>query len=101
MQVLDLKVSQSDCSREAVYLIAGTVTIQPGVELDYESDTRVYTVQVVATSSDRRTAVTTIRVEISDINDNPPQFEVVSNKRSLENVVMYTNDSIHSNYIFL
>ncbi|XP_041362432.1 cadherin-23-like [Gigantopelta aegis] len=55
--------------------ITGTVTIVENKDLDYESNTRIFTVQVVATSVDRRTAVTTIRVEISDINDNPPQFE--------------------------
>ncbi|XP_076842519.1 cadherin-related family member 2 [Brachyhypopomus gauderio] len=52
----------------------GIITVDPDVELDYESDRKSYTLTVEAADLAQQSAQVTVWVEVVDINDTPPVF---------------------------
>ncbi|XP_072550439.1 cadherin-related family member 2 [Salminus brasiliensis] len=52
----------------------GVITVDPDVELDYESDRKSYTLTVEATDLAQHKAIVTVQVEVEDVNDTPPVF---------------------------
>ncbi|XP_051929177.1 cadherin-related family member 2 [Hippocampus zosterae] len=57
---------------EQVYL--GNITVDLGVDLDYEGARQKYTLQVEATDLGLKKAVATVEVDVLDVNDERPEF---------------------------
>ncbi|XP_043113666.1 cadherin-related family member 2 [Puntigrus tetrazona] len=53
---------------------SGKITVDPSVELDYESDRKIYNLMVQASDLVGEKAETTVRVIVVDVNDTPPEF---------------------------
>ncbi|KAM9376157.1 cadherin-related family member 2 [Pholidichthys leucotaenia] len=52
----------------------GNITVDPGIELDYESKDKQFTLQVEAADLDQKAAEVTVLVEVLDVNDERPEF---------------------------
>ncbi|XP_042349806.1 cadherin-related family member 2 [Plectropomus leopardus] len=52
----------------------GNITVDPDVELDYESARKFYKLQVEAADMDQKKAVVTVDVYVVDVNDERPEF---------------------------
>ncbi len=52
----------------------GNITVDPAVELDYESDRKTYNLTVEASDLGQKKAETKITVIVVDVNDTPPEF---------------------------
>ncbi|XP_068506151.1 cadherin-related family member 2 isoform X2 [Syngnathus scovelli] len=59
-------------SEEQVYM--GNITVDLGIDLDYESARQKYTLQVEATDLGQKKAVVTVEVDVLDVNDERPVF---------------------------
>lgn len=53
---------------------SGVITVDPDVELDYESEHKSYTLKVEATDLAQHKAEVTVLVIVEDVNDTPPVF---------------------------
>ncbi|KAK1799080.1 hypothetical protein P4O66_007336 [Electrophorus voltai] len=63
----------------------GIITVDPAVELDYESERKSYTLTVEAADLAQHSATVTVRVDVVDINDTPPIFPVGLTMSVVEN----------------
>ncbi|XP_042594059.1 cadherin-related family member 2-like [Cyprinus carpio] len=52
----------------------GNITVDPAVELDYESDRKTYDLTVEASDLGQKKAETKVKVIVVDVNDTPPEF---------------------------
>ncbi|XP_016295467.1 cadherin-related family member 2-like [Sinocyclocheilus anshuiensis] len=52
----------------------GNITVDPAVELDYESDRKTYDLTVEALDLGQQKVETTVKVIVVDVNDTPPEF---------------------------
>ncbi|XP_052471325.1 cadherin-related family member 2-like [Carassius gibelio] len=52
----------------------GNITVDPAVELDYESDRKMYDLTVEASDLGQQKVKTTVTVIVVDVNDTPPEF---------------------------
>ncbi|KTF85486.1 hypothetical protein cypCar_00045897 [Cyprinus carpio] len=52
----------------------GNITVDPAVELDYESDRKTYDLTVEASDLGQQKVKTTVKVIVVDVNDTPPEF---------------------------
>lgn len=52
----------------------GNITVDPAVELDYESDQKTYDLKVAASDLGGEKTETTVKVIVVDVNDTPPKF---------------------------
>ncbi|TRY54651.1 hypothetical protein DNTS_031194 [Danionella cerebrum] len=52
----------------------GNITVDPALELDYESDRKEYELTVEASDLGQKIAKTTVHVLVEDVNDTPPVF---------------------------
>ncbi|XP_077465512.1 cadherin-related family member 2 [Stigmatopora argus] len=59
-------------AEEQIYM--GNITVDLGVDLDYESDRKKYTLQVEATDLGQKKAVVAVEVDVLDVNDERPEF---------------------------
>ncbi|XP_077589784.1 cadherin-related family member 2 [Stigmatopora nigra] len=59
-------------AEEQIYM--GNITVDLGVDLDYESDRKKYTLQVEATDVGQKKAVVAVVVDVLDVNDERPEF---------------------------
>ncbi|XP_071772586.2 cadherin-related family member 2 [Centroberyx gerrardi] len=53
----------------------GSITVDPDVELDYESAHKNFTLRVEAADLGQKKAVVTVEVEVLDVNDERPEFK--------------------------
>ncbi|XP_053285353.1 cadherin-related family member 2 [Pleuronectes platessa] len=52
----------------------GNITVDPDIELDYESTRKQFRLRVEAIDLEQKTAVTTVEVYVLDVNDERPEF---------------------------
>ncbi|XP_056118371.1 cadherin-related family member 2 [Rhinichthys klamathensis goyatoka] len=52
----------------------GNITVDPAVELDYESDRKTFNLKVEASDLGQRKATIEVQVIVDDVNDTPPVF---------------------------
>ncbi len=52
----------------------GNITVDPAVELDYESNRKTYNLKVEASDLGGEKVETTVKVIVVDVNDTPPEF---------------------------
>ncbi|XP_016140663.1 cadherin-related family member 2 [Sinocyclocheilus grahami] len=52
----------------------GNITVDPAVELDYESERKTYDLMVEASDLGQQKVKTTVKVIVVDVNDTPPEF---------------------------
>ncbi|XP_068596706.1 cadherin-related family member 2 [Brachionichthys hirsutus] len=52
----------------------GDITVDPDIELDYESAHRTYVLQVEAADMEQRKSVVRVEVNVLDVNDERPEF---------------------------
>ncbi|XP_068570546.1 cadherin-related family member 2 [Cebidichthys violaceus] len=53
----------------------GNITVDPDIELDYESARKQFQLQVEATDLEQKKAVVTVEVDVLDVNDERPEFK--------------------------
>ncbi|KAM6952110.1 cadherin-related family member 2 [Lycodopsis pacificus] len=53
----------------------GNITVDPDIELDYESARKQFRLQVEATDLEQKKAVVTVEVDVLDVNDERPEFK--------------------------
>eukprot|EP00064_Thunnus_orientalis_P004155 superscaffoldBa00000370_g4166 len=53
----------------------GNITVDPDIELDYESNRKHFKLRVEATDLEQKTAVKDVEVEVLDVNDERPEFK--------------------------
>uniref|UniRef100_A0A4W6CUD7 Cadherin domain-containing protein n=1 Tax=Lates calcarifer TaxID=8187 RepID=A0A4W6CUD7_LATCA len=53
----------------------GNITVDPDIELDYESPHKQFRLQVEATDLEQRKAVAMVEVDVLDVNDERPEFK--------------------------
>jgi len=53
----------------------GNITVDPDIELDYESDHKSFKLEVEATDLGQNNAGVTVQVVVLDVNDERPEFE--------------------------
>nr|XP_017214654.2 cadherin-related family member 2 [Danio rerio] len=52
----------------------GNITVDPSVELDYESNRKEYTLKVQASDLGQKSDVAEVHIIVEDVNDTPPEF---------------------------
>ncbi|XP_052430626.1 cadherin-related family member 2-like [Carassius gibelio] len=52
----------------------GNITVDPAVELDYESNRKTYDLTVEASDLGQKKAKTSVKIIVVDVNDTPPEF---------------------------
>ncbi|XP_029369173.1 cadherin-related family member 2 [Echeneis naucrates] len=52
----------------------GDITVDPDIELDYESSHKTFTLRVEAADLDLKKAIVTVEVNVLDVNDERPEF---------------------------
>ncbi|KAK9517830.1 hypothetical protein VZT92_023171 [Zoarces viviparus] len=53
----------------------GNITVDPDIELDYESARKQFQLQVEATDLEQKKVVVTVEVDVLDVNDERPEFK--------------------------
>ncbi|XP_037315940.2 cadherin-related family member 2 isoform X2 [Pungitius pungitius] len=53
----------------------GNITVDPDIELDYESTRKQFQLQVEAMDLEQKKATVTVRVDVLDVNDERPEFK--------------------------
>lgn len=53
----------------------GNITVDPDIELDYESARKQFQLQVEAMDLEQKKAVVMVRVDVLDVNDERPEFK--------------------------
>ncbi|XP_028315581.1 cadherin-related family member 2 [Gouania willdenowi] len=66
----------------------GVITVDPGIELNYESNLKTFTLTVEAADLELKTAEVTVVVEVLDVNDERPEFEPTKTKTVKENTTI-------------
>lgn len=52
----------------------GNITVDPSVELDYESERKEYTLKVQASDLGQKSDEAEVHIIVEDVNDTPPEF---------------------------
>lgn len=66
---------------------SGNITVDPDIELDYESARKHYKLQVEAADMDQNKALVTVDVHVIDVNDERPEFLPVGPVEVEENTI--------------
>lgn len=66
----------------------GNITVDPGIELDYESVRKYFTLRVEAADLELRSASVMVEVEVLDVNDERPEFKPTGPLKVLENTTI-------------
>ncbi|XP_070769788.1 cadherin-related family member 2 [Enoplosus armatus] len=63
----------------------GNITVDPDIELDYESARKQFKLQVEATDLEKEKAVVMVKVNVADVNDERPEFKLIASVTVKEN----------------
>ncbi|XP_070818271.1 cadherin-related family member 2 [Chaetodon trifascialis] len=66
----------------------GNITVDPDVELDFDSGSRQYILHIEAADLEQKTAVATVEVNLLDVNDERPEFTVIEHVTVKENTTI-------------
>ncbi|XP_061540968.1 cadherin-related family member 2 isoform X2 [Phycodurus eques] len=73
-------------SEEQIYM--GNITVDLGIDLDYESARQKYELQVEATDLGQKKAVVMVEVDVLDVNDERPEFLLSNPVKVKENTTL-------------
>ncbi|XP_030595412.1 cadherin-related family member 2 [Archocentrus centrarchus] len=66
----------------------GNITVDPDVELDYESGGKTFNMKVQAADLEEKKAVVMVDVDVLDVNDERPEFKPISPVKVRENTTI-------------